>query len=635
MKISIFLLFLAAFCFNCTRADATGSHPSKRALLIGINNYANVRQLKGCVNDVTAMKTLLTSNYQFPEKNITMLTDQMASREKILAAFQQLIEATDTNDIVLIHYSGHGSQIYDKTGNEVDSLDETIIPCDYDYKGVYPISDKQLAVVLAALARKTRYVTIILDCCHSGGGTKDLDIDRSARMILADKREMPAKDAFREISTGQPQKSGHLKNGTPGYVLFAGCQSDQQSYEITINPNTSHGAMTWFLIKELRSARETLTWEQVREDVNQQIRKYYPDQNPQLEGSMKDSYVFGEPYVLKKEYITLRMASGKIKLDGGAIFGLTAGSVFSVYPPGEIRFTGIAPAKVKITRVDPTHAGASLVSGTIPPGVCRAIETEHIYSQETLGLRFTGNWDGRATVVRKTLLSLPGVSEEKNAPDMTLASDGTSILLYFGHDSSAIIRRYSVIDDKTPTLVRQELKGWLKWFNTLKINNTVSPLVFVLTINKGSKGLDLNKIDYTCMDQDDLILTVTNKTSDPVFFTLVDMRDNGTVEVYPLSSLVDPQKNSNEPLAGQASIDIPIHMSVREGCSKNRDIIKLFAASDANMRFDFLKQGIISYDGAKTLSDTPSDGREITPAYPPLRDLAKWGCVEKLVLIKK
>jgi len=625
MKAGLFLLIFAGICVNSAQAEGPGTPgKTKRALLIGINNYANVRCLHGCLNDVTAMKTFLTGSYQFPGKNISTLTDQMASREKILTAFHQLIEETDTNDIVLIYYSGHGSQIHDTTGNEVDGLDETIIPWDYDYNGVYPISDKQIARMLAELTRKTRYVTIILDCCHAGGGTKDLDIDQSVRMIAPDQREMPVIDEFRG---GQ--------KGNADYVLLAGCQSNQLSNEIIIGPRTYHGALTWFLIQELRSAKETLTWEQVREDVNQQIRKYCPNQNPQLEGSMKDSYVFGEPYVLRKEYITLRMDSGRIKLDGGAIFGFTAGSVFSVYPPGEIRFAGSSPTKVKITKVNPTNAEASLISGAIPSGVCRAIETQHMYIPGTLGLRFTGSWDGRAAAVRKTALSLTGVTEEKYAPDMTLRSDGSAILLYFGHDTSAIIRMYPTIGDGTASLVRQELKGWLEWFNTLKIKNSVSPLAFDVALSKGAKGLDLNKTDYTCMDQEDIIMTVTNKTSDTLFFTLVDMRDNGTVEVYPMSALVDPGKNSNEPLTAYASIDIPIHMSVREGCTMNRDIIKLFAASDANMRFDFLKQGIITYNGEKTLSDTPPEGREVSPVNYALRDLGRWGCIEKLVLIKK
>src|SRR5262245_49041304 len=61
------------------------------ALLVGINVYrsAEIRPLRGCVNDVQAMKVFLMNQLNVPEGHIRVLTDQEATRAGILAAFQE------------------------------------------------------------------------------------------------------------------------------------------------------------------------------------------------------------------------------------------------------------------------------------------------------------------------------------------------------------------------------------------------------------------------------------------------------------------------------------------------------------------------------------------------------------------
>src|SRR5438309_1795843 len=92
--------------------------PTKRALLIGISKYLYLppnQQLSGCTNDVALLNGLLLEQFGFSERNISRLCDKQATREGILTAFEDLIAATKENDVVVIHYSGHGSCIQDTT----------------------------------------------------------------------------------------------------------------------------------------------------------------------------------------------------------------------------------------------------------------------------------------------------------------------------------------------------------------------------------------------------------------------------------------------------------------------------------------------------------------------------------------
>src|SRR6185436_18878717 len=86
---------------------------NKRALLIGVNEYPRLPkelQLHGCANDVALVQSVLRS-LGFLTGNIKVLLNREATRKAILKAFKQLVEDCRTDDIVVIHYSGHGSNM--------------------------------------------------------------------------------------------------------------------------------------------------------------------------------------------------------------------------------------------------------------------------------------------------------------------------------------------------------------------------------------------------------------------------------------------------------------------------------------------------------------------------------------------
>ena len=107
-------------------ADSTKT-ATKRALLIGINRYQALPSLNGSLNDIETMRQVLTTRWGFQPQRITMLTDQAATRAGMLAAFDKLAKETGPDDVVYVHYSGHGSQVEDFSGDETDDhLDETL-----------------------------------------------------------------------------------------------------------------------------------------------------------------------------------------------------------------------------------------------------------------------------------------------------------------------------------------------------------------------------------------------------------------------------------------------------------------------------------------------------------------------------
>ncbi|MDV3000925.1 MAG: hypothetical protein N5P05_002531 [Chroococcopsis gigantea SAG 12.99] len=164
--------------YNRVLAQGT---PRKLALLVGINEYAQESlKLYGCVTDVNLQKELLMYRYGFKEADILTVTDKGATREGILTAFQEhLIKQAKPGDVVVYHYSGHGSEVLDPDKDDSKSgKNSTFVPVDSTIPQnpaaggdvVIDITGHTLFLLMKAV--QTDYMTVVLDSCHSGGGTR-------------------------------------------------------------------------------------------------------------------------------------------------------------------------------------------------------------------------------------------------------------------------------------------------------------------------------------------------------------------------------------------------------------------------------------------------------------------------------
>ena len=134
---------------------------AKRALLIGINQYrVPGANLRGCVNDVKNLRGILKTYYGFGEANIKTITDYTASQARMEKEMTRLIASGKRGDVLLIHYSGHGSNVPDKSGDEADQRDEILCPTDLDWMD--PLLDDWLRREFDKLAEGVN-LTVIMD----------------------------------------------------------------------------------------------------------------------------------------------------------------------------------------------------------------------------------------------------------------------------------------------------------------------------------------------------------------------------------------------------------------------------------------------------------------------------------------
>lgn len=91
----------------------------------------------------------------------TLLLTKQATRAKVLAALRKAAKALKSGDLFFLTYSGHGGQVPDVTGEELDRMDETW--CLYDSQ----LIDDELYLELSRFAAGVR-VLVLSDSCHSG-----------------------------------------------------------------------------------------------------------------------------------------------------------------------------------------------------------------------------------------------------------------------------------------------------------------------------------------------------------------------------------------------------------------------------------------------------------------------------------
>lgn len=146
---------------------------ANKALIVGINSYANA-PLRGCVNDAEAMYRLLTDQYGFVGDDVRVLCDGRATTAAIKHRLAWLVEGAKPGDHLVFHFSGHGSQVRDRGPLDelADHKDEILCPVDLDWREKV-VTDDDLAAYFRRVP-KGAHLNVVLDCCHSGSGTRSL-----------------------------------------------------------------------------------------------------------------------------------------------------------------------------------------------------------------------------------------------------------------------------------------------------------------------------------------------------------------------------------------------------------------------------------------------------------------------------
>jgi hypothetical protein len=304
--------------------------PDRRALLVGINRYPReAMRLEGCVNDVFTMSSVL-QECGYGAEEIRVVLDERATAKGILERLSWLLDGARDGDERFFYYSGHGAQIPSYGADEeVDRVDECLVPWDFDWSPDTAITDDALFELYSQIPYGARFA-MALDCCHSGGMSRDggprlrgvappddirhralrwdrkhqMWVERRLRKVSPSLSEKPEPERWvgaagstrrlgraanlRQLSparfAAERKRRGHLGPYLP--VVLQACRESELSYEYRHGVE-AHGAFTYALALVLRRRGWPVSWTRLVRDVATQLRGIGYDQHPEVLGPRK------------------------------------------------------------------------------------------------------------------------------------------------------------------------------------------------------------------------------------------------------------------------------------------------------------------------------------------------------------
>ncbi|KAJ3532584.1 hypothetical protein NM688_g7398 [Phlebia brevispora] len=286
------------------------------AVIVGIDSY-HTSPLSGACSDAKNIYDYLVGDLQVVPDHIQLLlsegslsiaedkaySSRPATRKNILSA---LLDGLRDNvniqhgDNILFYFSGHGTSYPSTPQLESSTPIEALCPADrnaLDPNGILipDISDREIAIFLKELREaKGNSITVIFDCCHSGGATR-------APLAGTKKTVEPTKVSVEDMlraADQDPRRREWSKKAlradwdwdNSDCVLLAACEASEYAQEGPHADGGYNGYFTHTLLASLRAGHG-----KTYRDLCDAVKLYMPTfagqpiQTPSILGARQDS----------------------------------------------------------------------------------------------------------------------------------------------------------------------------------------------------------------------------------------------------------------------------------------------------------------------------------------------------------
>ena len=639
--------------------SAAGAAPAPplRALLVGIDRYLPAQRsdlprypsLRGSVRDVEQIEQLLTGALEVPPERIHKLTAPLAARSgspeptptcaNLVGALHRLEAECAAGEQALIYYSGHGGRAVttrpDLKGPR--GLDECLVPMDIGDPAVAYIRDFEVNAFLARMEAKGVFVTLVFDCCHSGGiprrnlRYRGIDReDRSPRPVasrLAGDDEITA--AWTAIPGGEAVRSVRLPDTRflrpSGYALLAACRPQELAIEDSIDGAPPCGALTYYLLAALREQGRGATYRGLHAALVARIHTRYPAQTPMLEGE-GDRLIFGReelPTLWGINVLDVEAEGRRLLLNTGAAQGVRVGARFAFYPAsardaaeigarlatGVVEEVGSTSSWLKVEAVLRSERAIregdqALVIDPGPAAFARRVELVARPAGEPAASWEQQALDRVAVQLRTGADGLLTVCGADQAGDFQLSVDTVGcyrISDAAGHPVPNLGEPKAVLAPNSAREVVRQLRHLAQCSNLRTLNNpdSSSPLHGRLRVSleelpgepsakapptmaeslapvpAPADPLSPTPVIYEVANETWVRLTIHNDSPDVLNVAVLDLQpDWGVSQIFPA-----PSAGTFHPLDPGNSVPIPLQTFLPEGLDAGTDVLKVFAAT--------------------------------------------------------
>ena len=262
----------------------------KYALVVGINQFENVRGLNFAVNDAASVAELLTDPQvgRFPKDNVQQLLDKDATLSGVRTAIGKIRERAKPDDLVVVYIASHGSpRKDDPNGVSYVVMHDTKT----DSAANLYATSLQMIDLVEILRRdvQAKRVVLILDTCFSGDatGTRVSLVHSSSQAVGPESEFSAAADKFEDATAKGVAR-----------VVISASRADEESQE---DGKLRHGFFTYYLLDALKKnggmSSMNEVFQSVRDRTSQTVHdRFAISQTPTIRGTAEGlSIVLGAP----------------------------------------------------------------------------------------------------------------------------------------------------------------------------------------------------------------------------------------------------------------------------------------------------------------------------------------------------
>jgi hypothetical protein len=422
MRTLVYGLFL--FIMSIAASDAGAAEPAKKAagyaLLVGCTRYEILNeslQLQGPANDVLMFQDLLVRQFGFSKDSITILSEGRGesarpTRGNIQREFQRLTQAAKPGDQVVILLAGHGSQapnldIADSSERGRTPLRKIFLPADVDkwdgakHQVANAITEEDFHNWLNEIRKSGAFLWVIVDACHSGGmvrGVGEEVVRQVPPDVLIPKEVLDAAQARfaarGDRTRGEATEEPALKFASEerAMVVVYAAQGSEVTVEKTLPDNSTggkcRGLFSYTLCQVLEQAAHQITYKELIQRVQAkyiEAGRCFP--TPLVQGLDRDREVLGTVLWPGRSLILLNKDEEQgLKINAGAIHGLTEGTILGVFPPagqsrgdkplGYVRVEDLLTLESRVATCE--HEGIATDRDRLPAGgVCEVAVVDY------------------------------------------------------------------------------------------------------------------------------------------------------------------------------------------------------------------------------------------------------------------
>ncbi|MCX7737155.1 MAG: caspase family protein [Candidatus Kapabacteria bacterium] len=245
--------------------DIEGEKSKIWAIVVGISKYNHNKSLRYTKDDAYRFYAFLKSpeGGALPDKQIKLLIDEDATKQKILSSMRQIYSQAGKNDVIMMYFAGHG-------------VNGAFLAFDgYDHDNLVPHGE----VNRIFAESKAKYKLCIADACNSGS------------LDMAQRGEKDQLELFYK----------EITKGAGGTALMMSSKSDETSGEFE---GLRQGVFSYYLIKGLKGeadsdANSLITIKELFAYVKNNVSNFTNyNQNPVLNGNFDENMPIG--VVIKK-----------------------------------------------------------------------------------------------------------------------------------------------------------------------------------------------------------------------------------------------------------------------------------------------------------------------------------------------